>query len=195
MSLRIALLSGALLTNLVVGISSAVVPQVAEHIADRKLEAVIVDLTTGPDPIPHRERANVGKNLRLATAPPADAPISTVPVPATAATSTVPATPSISTPPAITRAAVDARLASPGAVPPAAVTEAIEDEFHGKGIARASNDQQLLLAKAVCSALDYGSTREEILTRALQEDGTKASGVTRFIEVAIATTCPEYRER
>ncbi len=192
MSLRIALLS--LLTNRVVVISSAVGPQVAEHIADRKLEAVIVDLTTGSDPIPQRERANVGKNLRLATAPPADAPIS-VPVPATAATSTVPATPSISTAPAITRAAVDGRLASPGAVPPAAVTEAIEDEFHGKGIARASNDQQLLLAKAVCSALDYGSTREEILTRALQEDGTTASGVARFIEVAIATTCPEYRER
>ncbi len=192
MSLRITLLSGAVLTNLVVGLSTAMVPRLAEHVVDRKLNAVIVELAARPEAGSDPARADGRKNPRPATALAVVAPSSSVPAPGRAATSTVPTPASIPTPPAITRAAVDARPVSPGAVPPAAVAEAVEDEFDGKGIARASDEQQVSLAKAVCSALDYGSSRTEILARALQEEGTTASGVNRFLDVAIATTCPEY---
>lgn len=198
MSLRTTLLSGAVLTNLVVGISSvAVVPQLTEHIADRKLDAVIVELSSGPTPIASGGKPLViSEDLPPATALPAPAP-SRVPLSAAKVTGTPPTSAPAATaaPPAITGAAVDARPASPGAVPPAAAAAAIEDEFDGKGIARASKEQQLTLAKAVCSALDHGYSREEILARALQEEGTTASGVSRFLDVAIATTCPEHRTR
>ncbi len=198
MSLRTALLSGAVLTNLVVGFSSvAVVPQLTEHIADRKLDAVIVELAAGPAPASRPESSTTSGNLGPGTALPAGTPASSVPLPTLTATHTPPTSdPAATAPPSpITRAAVDARPASPGAAPPAVVNEAIEDEFDGKGIARASNEQQLSLAKAVCSAFDHGYSRKEILARALQEQGTTASGVNRFLDLAIAATCPEYRSR
>lgn len=100
-----------------------------------------------------------------------------------------------STTPPLTRHAVEARPASPGAAPPAVVAADLEDEFGGKGVARASADRQVLLAKAVCSAFDQGYSRGEIIDRALEEDGTTASGIGRFIDVAVATTCPEHANR
>ncbi len=198
MPLRTALLSGAVLTNLVVGISSvAVVPQLTEHIADRKLDAVIVELSTGPTPLASgRKPSGIREDLLPATAlavpSPTTVPLSAAKVTGTPSTSAPAAT---AAPSPVTRAAVDARPASPGAAPPAVVNEAIEDEFDGKGIARASNEQQLSLAKAVCSAFDHGYSREEIVARALQEQGTTASGVNRFLDVAVAATCPEHRSR
>ncbi len=178
MSLRTTLLSGAVLTNLLVAVSSlAVVPQLTEHIADRKLDAVIVELATGPTPTWRGEASSIDGKLAGGATLPVRASVST----------------SVPEPPALTRAAVDARPASLGAVPPAAVAGAVDDEFDGKGIARASDEQQLSLAKAVCSALDQGYSREEIVARALEEEGTTESGVNRFVEVAVATTCPEHR--
>jgi hypothetical protein len=199
MSLRTALLSGAVLTNLVVAVARvAVVPQVTEHIADRKLDAVIAELTSGLTATSPGEASSTDSEPAGDRAHSADASVSTaVPVAVHNRTHARP-TSAPSAPgeaPALTRAAIDARPPSPAAVPPAAVSEAVDDEFEGKGIARASDEQQVALAKAVCSAFDQGYSREEIVARALQEDGTTASGVNRFLEVAVATTCPEHRDR
>ncbi len=194
MSLRTALLSGAVLTNLVVGFSSvAVVPQLTEHIADRKLDAVIVELAAGPAPTSRPESSTTSGNLRPCTVLPAGTPASSVPLPTLTATHTAPTSDPAATAPPLPGCRCSAGVA--GCRPPAVVNEAIEDEFDGKGIARASNEQQLSLAKAVCSAFDHGYSREEILARALQEEGITASGVNRFLDVAIAATCPEYRSR
>jgi hypothetical protein len=199
MSLRTTLLSGAVLTNLVVAVSSvAVVPQLTEHIADRKLDALIVELASAPTAMWPGEASTTDSKPASDPTLPADASVSTtVPVAVHNRTESPPTSkPSApAEPAALTRAAVDARPPSPGAVPPAAVSDAVDDEFDRKGIARASDEQQLSLAKAVCSAFDQGYSREEIVARALQEEGTTESGVNRFLEVAVRTTCPEHRDR
>jgi hypothetical protein len=198
MSMRITLLAGAVLTNLVVGVTSVVVvPQVGQHIADAKLDAVIAELATAPAPASRAEHPDVHADSGVRTTPTTGAPAPGRRVPAAVVTPVTPARPSAPPTAAVplTRAAVDARPPSVGAVPPAQVAAFVDDEFDGKGIARASDEQQLSLAKAVCSAFDRGYSRDEILARALQEEGTTASGVNRFLDVAIATTCSEHGGR
>ncbi len=175
--------------------SITVLPAPTEGIADAKLEAVIAEFAAAPSSA--RPDSDAGAPaLALSEQPRPLLPVS-VSIPtagqrdevAEIATASPPAT---SVPVPITRPAVDSRPASPGAIPTQAVAGVVEDAFDGKGIARASDEQQVSLAKAVCSAFDQGYSREDVVERALQEEGTTRSGVERFLSVATATTCPEH---
>lgn len=185
---RTALIAAAAFVQAAIGIV-VVVPRTIEATADAKLDAVIAELVAPPPrpaavlrrPTPGATSTSLGAGSPDPRGRSGESLVAT----------TIPSTPAAP----LTREDVEARPASPGAAPPAAVAADVEDEFDGKGVARASADQQVLLAKAVCSAFDQGYSREEIISRALEEDGTTAGGIGRFIDVAVVTTCPEHADR
>ncbi len=172
MKLRYRIAIASLLPLPAVGV--ATYRLVSSMVVDRKLESVVEKIS---EPEPQLDPVS---------------PTPTEPAPTPSSTSTPPQKTTVPVPsPAPRTLGVDASApitqgvvaAAAVHVPPSA-SGAVRAEFGSKGIGKATASQQAKLVAVVCLAWAHGWTDDQIIARAMEEDGVTRDGVVRFLAVA-----------